>query len=95
VLIEFKLRLESAQEIRETFRQLRRASAGWDKSSLFVILTIGPGQMLLDTTEGLFQKLDGRNFLVIYDPERDEFSYESAARLVHATREWPQAGRRR
>ena len=39
--------------------------------------------------------LEGRNFLVIYDPERDEFSHESAARLVRATREWPQAGRRR
>ena len=94
-LVEFKLRLESTQEVQEAFRQLRRASSGWDKSTLFVILTIGPSQGLLGTREGLFQKLEGRDFLVIYDPERDEFSHESAARLVRATREWPQAGRKR
>lgn len=81
VLVEFKLRLKSVKEVQETFRRLRRAGAGWDKSTLFLILTIGPSHWLSDI------KLDGRNFLVIYDPERDEFSYESAARLVQAMRE--------
>lgn len=88
-LVEFKLRLESARQVQETFGQLRRASAGWDKSTLLVILTIGLSEGLLDT------KLDGKNFLLIYDPERDEFRYQSAARLVRAMREWPETGRRR
>jgi hypothetical protein len=89
ILVEFKLILETSQRVQEALRQLRRASAGWDKSTLFVILTVGPNPELLGT------KLDSRTFLLIYDPERDEFSYESAGRLVHATREWPRRGRRR
>jgi hypothetical protein len=49
VLIEIKTRIQSVQQAREAFRKLHRVGAGWDKSTLFGLLTIKLDQEILQS----------------------------------------------
>lgn len=89
ILIEFKQKMQSEQRVREAFRRLHQAGAGWGKSTLFGILTTSPSEELFDSWMKLVPvKLRQRTFLLTYDVEQNEFSRQSASRLIHAVRQF-------
>lgn len=88
ILIEFKQTMRSKQRLRDAFRQLHEAGAGWGKSTLFGIITASPNEELFDIwTELVPPKLRQRTFLLTYDVERNEFSHQSANTLLYAVRQ--------
>jgi hypothetical protein len=87
ILVEFKMRIQTVQQARDALRKLHRVGAGWDKSTLFGLLTINLGQELPQPIGKLVpSRLAARTFLLIYDAERNEFSRQSASQLIHANR---------
>ena len=84
LLIEFKLRLDTRRQLDEAFRQLRRVGTGWAKSTVFVVLTVDSDSEIVDSQkEQTDFGLGARAVLLIYDPERNEFSRQGVERLFH------------